>query len=99
MSRKVSNQELDDLLSQYRDSGDAQLDNAIDGLINLKASGEISEELSLKIMKLLIGRHIALQMTEDIRQSDLYMPRHSERRKIKFMKFSYGKINERITVS
>jgi hypothetical protein len=89
----ATQEEFNQLLSRYQDTGDTRLDDAIDGLINLKKNGEISEELAIKIMKLLINRHIALELFEDMRHSDLDL-KTDKQRAISLMRMSYGRKEE-----
>lgn len=83
---------FDRLLIRYQDTGDTRLDSAIDGLINLKESGEIPEELALKIMRFLISRHITLELLEDMRHTDLDLKPNKPT--ISFMRMSYGRKEE-----
>jgi hypothetical protein len=88
----ISDEQLNQLISRYQDTGDTRLDNAIDGLINLRQSGEISEELAYKIARFLISRHISLELLEDMRHSELDVDTSS--RKLSLMRMHYGRKEE-----
>lgn len=92
----MDSKEYDRLLAQYQDYQDTTLDRAIDGILALKASGEISEDLSKRAIGLLVRRHISLEIRKELQDSDLDLIKRGKR--LRFMGIQYGRTEEHFAV-